>query len=662
MVRRRDPDVLILAPTASGKTEAALLPVLSHVLDHPAMGFRVMIVSPMRALIEDHYRRLFPWEREFGVPIHRLHGDVEASARGRVFRQPAGLLLITPESLESLLIRRYQRLGWLFAGLDFVVLDEVHLMLGTERGAQVRSQLDRLELALNRRVTRIGLSATAGDLDAARHYLRDASVAAVEEKGEAEAMVSVASFASREELAQDVLTRHRNETHLTFTTSKSESELLGDAIRQIDPGAPVLVHHAGLSPSLRREAERRLVSDSAAICVCTSTLEVGIDLPMVNSVTQIGAPASVASLRQRMGRSGRRGGPRRLTVRLVEDIGKHLLDRLDSELVQTLAVLELMAEGWVEPPPPTGRSYSTLVQQILSHLYGNGLTTVDDLDALFLQPGLWHQLTREDLEAILTELARHELLVQSVEGEIALCPAGVERVLSPGFLAAFSASATYQVFSGNEHLGQVMPSRDLLLGDPLILGGHRWQVVQILDEASVIRVRPGKAGGHARFATSNTYTHGVIAQRMRRIYESRRGAPTECERVRRRLAEARRTFRDLGLGRNSVLPDGGCSQLVTWAGSEVNDALVELLRTIDVVAIPVPLGVWSYETPESLRSALGRLDPTAAVRPATTFNKGKFDDLLPRELVIRQAGRASFDFDGAIELARRVVAESDKSG
>ncbi len=167
-----DRDVVIAAATASGKTEAAFLPICSALLDTPQPGVKALYVSPLKALINDQYLRLDLLCEHLDLPVHRWHGDVAASRKAKVLSNPDGLLLITPESLEALLIRHGHRIGHLFAGLRYVVIDEMHAFLGVERGAQLQSLLHRVELAIRRRVPRVGLSATLADMTAAAEYLR----------------------------------------------------------------------------------------------------------------------------------------------------------------------------------------------------------------------------------------------------------------------------------------------------------------------------------------------------------------------------------------------------------------------------------------------------------------------------------------------------------
>ncbi len=167
-------DLVIAATTAGGKTEAAFPPLISQVLDDSAQaaGFDLLYIGPLKALITDQAGRLEEVCREVELPVTPWHGDVSASVKSRAVKAPKGILLITPESLEALFIRRGLEIPRLFGATRAIIIDEMHTVLDTERGVQLRSLLTRMELAVGRPIRRVGLSATLGDMQMARAYLR----------------------------------------------------------------------------------------------------------------------------------------------------------------------------------------------------------------------------------------------------------------------------------------------------------------------------------------------------------------------------------------------------------------------------------------------------------------------------------------------------------
>ncbi|MBO0748725.1 MAG: DEAD/DEAH box helicase, partial [Acidimicrobiaceae bacterium] len=340
-----DADVVISAATASGKTEAAFLPILSALTNSPSTrtGVEVLALSPLKALINDQHERLADLCSPLGIPVTAWHGDVNGSAKHRLLERPEGILLITPESLEALLVLRGPQAPSLFGALRYVVVDELHSFICGERGAQVQSQLHRVEQAVHRQVPRIGLSATLGDQEAAGEFLRPGGGlrrVAIDADDHLELRLQLRGYLDRapdhgshppapaaplevvEETATDtdwaiasdlarVLTGTDN---LIFANSRREVEILADRLGQLagdrGQGDAFLAHHGSLSKTLREEVESRLKDRSRPVsAVCTATLEMGIDIGSVASIAQVGPPPSVATLRQRLGRSGRRGDP-----------------------------------------------------------------------------------------------------------------------------------------------------------------------------------------------------------------------------------------------------------------------------------------------------------------------------------------------------------------
>ncbi|MFD0592162.1 DEAD/DEAH box helicase [Catellatospora coxensis] len=397
-----DTDVIVAAATAGGKTEAAWLPICSALLAEDdrhgqrTRGVRALYLSPLKALINDQHQRLEDLCAGLGVPVHPWHGDVAAAHKSRALTDPDGVLLITPESVEALFVNRGSQVAKLFGNLRYIVVDEMHSFLGTERGAQLQSLLHRIELAIRRRVPRVGLSATLGDFTAAAEFLRPGAGARVEIVQSAEAGTQISlqvkgyTFTAPDPalgrssrrgdqnaaaIAAHLFGTLRGANNLVFANSRRDVETYTDLLNRLcaDAGVPqeFVPHHGGLSKELREQVESRLKANSAPVtAVCTSTLEMGVDIGAVASVAQIGAPAGVAALRQRLGRSGRRDGSDavlRVYVSEPEPTGHATpADRLRTELFHTCAVIEMLLGGRYELPDPGSPHLSTLVQQILS--------------------------------------------------------------------------------------------------------------------------------------------------------------------------------------------------------------------------------------------------------------------------------------------------------
>lgn len=327
-----DQDVIVAASTASGKTEAAFLPALTHLLQQPEEGL-IVYISPLKALINDQFGRLERLCENLDVPVWPWHGDITATSKRRFLQKPHGVLLITPESLEATLCNRGTSIAALFKRTAFFIIDELHAFIGTERGKQLQSLLHRIETTLGHNVPRIGLSATLGDMNLAAEFLRSDRAAAMVDSPSTggQLLILVKGFEEppakdgqrrkndpEAELAPAAIAEHlfkvlRGSNNLVFPNSRREVErythLLNKLCEQTKVPNEFWPHHGNLSKEIRYETEVALKQrERPASAVCTSTLELGIDIGAVKSVVQIGTPPSVASLRQRLGRSGRREG------------------------------------------------------------------------------------------------------------------------------------------------------------------------------------------------------------------------------------------------------------------------------------------------------------------------------------------------------------------
>src|SRR6266487_158491 len=354
-----DHDMIIVAATASGKTEAAWLPICSALVRRRATGeagpgVQALFLSPLKALINDQYDRMTRLCERLDIPVHRWHGDVAVSRKSLVMRAPDGVLLITPESMEAMFVNHGDRVGRVLGDLRYVVIDELHSFIGTERGAQLQSLLHRVELCVRRGVPRIALSATLGDFTAAAEFLRPGKGSSVQvvssddDAGEIRLQLRGYRIGAPSRTAASRTGSPRTgrpadsptersgtdrgdnvETHdiapiadhlfrtlaehdnLIFANSRAAVETYADMLNRRSRATKIrtefLAHHGSLAKEIREYVEERLKDRSTPVtAICTSTLEMGIDVGSVDSIAQIGAPPTVSSLRQRLGRSGRR--------------------------------------------------------------------------------------------------------------------------------------------------------------------------------------------------------------------------------------------------------------------------------------------------------------------------------------------------------------------
>ena len=444
------PDVLITASTAGGKTEAAFLPILSALVESRERGERpngveVLAISPLKALINDQTSRLEEMCADLDVPVHAWHGDVTASRKKRVWRDRAGILFITPESVEGLLCLRGENVKDLLGALRYVVVDELHAFPGSARGAQLASLLHRVDLLARRRVPRIGLSATMGDLAIGAEFLRPGRGDRVEiiegaEQKRPKSTVVRGHIASRETgglsaVANRVYRTLRGRTNLVFANTRREVEQYADRLRQECERVRVpnefFAHHGSLAKAEREDVEDRLKSAEPATAICTSTLEMGINIGQVEEVAQIRCPPSVAALRQRWGRSGRRPGERSVLrtyvseEALTADTAPH--EAIRADLVQASAMMQLVLEhGWCEPPETGGLHLSTLVQQVLSLTAQHGGVYPHQAESVLCSQGPF-AVDSDTFEQLVSAMHDADLLDELLRRSLASSPPGRAR-------------------------------------------------------------------------------------------------------------------------------------------------------------------------------------------------------------------------------------------
>jgi ATP-dependent Lhr-like helicase len=699
---KENSDLVIAAATAGGKTEAAFLPILTALAEHPGGSVQTLYVSPLKALINDQFQRLELLCAELEIPVHRWHGDVAASRKRQVLNAPGGILIITPESLEALFITQGTRVRPLFDRLAFVVVDELHAFLGSERGRQLQSLLHRVELAVRRRVPRIALSATLGDMDLACEFLRPGSGTQVKrivsrESGQ-EVRIQVRGYrilpprltsqqAEEKEatgenvemedqlpgdavqISQHIFDRLRGGHHLIFANARAAVEMHADLLRRAceRQGIPneFWPHHGNLSRDLREEAEAA-IKDRArpASAVCTTTLELGIDVGAIESVAQIGPPPSVSSLRQRLGRSGRLGDAAAVLRGYIQEpevepkSAPH--ETLRADLVQTIAAVQLLLAGWYEPPVGGALHLSTLVQQVLSLIAQHGGARADQVWKALCQEGPFRAVDPRIFAAFLRSLGQRELIVQEAGGEVLLGPVGERLVNHYSFYSAFQTTEEYRLTSGGKVLGSLPISQALIPGLQLVFGGRRWVVLAIDEEHKTIDLAPARGGRLPSFTgQSSAPVHDRVRQEMLTIYRSGDLPAFLDATARDLLTEGRENFRRYGLGEKSLVEWGSDTLLFCWRGDRILDTLVVWGQSQELKVNREGLALIFEGMPATaLREILAELaaagPPDALELAATVRNRSteKFHPFLTDDLLAADYAAGRLDPAGAWEAVR----------
>ncbi len=679
-----DRDVIVAAATAAGKTEAAMLPALTHLLrDDPVEGL-VLYLSPLKALINDQFGRVDALCTDLEIPVWPWHGDISASVKARFIKKPRGVLLMTPESLEALLCNRGHSVADIFRRTTHIVIDELHAFIGSERGKQLQSLMHRLDLATKRRIPRIGLSATLGDMAMACNFLRPGAGAGVtlvnppSETGEVKVIIKgylelavmdqikAAEPVTPAKIAQHLFETLRGSNNLVFPNSRREVErythLLQTMCQQIKMPVEFWPHHGSLSKELRSDTEAALKrKDTPATAICTNTLELGIDIGAVKSVAQIGPPGSVAGLRQRLGRSGRRKGePAILRGYAIEDeIAPHSdMDvLLRTGIVQLAAMISLALDGWFEPPIANASHFSTLVQQLLSFIaQKSGCTAAAAYQALCAPGAPFQGVSTGDFANLLRHLADKDLISQDATGLLLHGGLGERFASHFSFYAAFSADEEYRLVAGGKPLGSLPVSQALVKGQRILFAGKTWRVEEVAEKERTIYVARAKGGAPPLFAGDSGRVHTKIRQRMREIYQGRRDIPFLDAQARELLQQGQRAYSELQLDKVRIVDSGAYARVFTWLGDAGNEVLVLRLMAMGYQAslatagLEIEKGGLGIDTLESvLREAAQEPMPSLheLLGKAENIQREKWDWALPQYLLFASYASLRLDLQEA---------------
>jgi len=551
-------------------------------------------------------------------------------------------------------------------------------------------------------VCRIGLSATLGDMNGAKEFLRPnhgAEVELVEAKeGGQELLVLLKGVVeltvqrdgeSAEEETPDLVAKTgivtdlfkvlRGSNNLVFPNSRSSVEFFADRLRRRceDERVPneFWPHHGNLSKEIREQTEAALKQkEIPATAICTSTLELGIDIGAVKSVAQIGPPPSVASLRQRLGRSGRRKGESAILRGYV--IERQLTaqsspsDQLRAGLIQSAAMIRLLTRGWYEPIATDGLHASTMVQQTLSLLAQYGGLSAGRLWELLCSAGAFSAVSKELFTSLLRALGAKEIVFQDPTGLILLAPKGEQICGHYTFYAAFSSQEEFRIVTGGRTLGSMPVSRPLVPGSFVIFGGRRWQVLSVSQEDLVIEVQPGAGGALPSFeGGSGAMIHDRVREEMRALLESAEAVPFLDKAGINLLAEARDNYRRLDLDHSWIRQAGSEVHVFLWKGDRIHDTLMLILQAKGLEATSHGIYVEIRQTEEAIvidvLEEILRLPPPDSVEIAATVQnkmRQKWDALLPADLLDAGFASENLDLAGTLAALRAAAVPSpDKS-
>ena len=708
-------NVLLAASTASGKTEAAFFPILSQLDENPSSSVGVLYIAPLKALINDQFGRLTELCEEAEIPVWRWHGDVAQSRKSKLLKHPSGILQITPESLEALLLHKHSHIPALFGDLRFIVIDEIHSLMRADRGGQCLCLIERLSRLASCNPRRIGLSATIGDLELAGRFLgsgsgRDTIIPRIED-AQQRWRLSISHFfvgEGAEEMAAGedetvaqgrclippppepatdaapagadlglgyIFEHTRGKKCLVFCNSREEAEGVTTTLRRYceannEPDR-FLIHHGNLSSAVRESAEDVMRDEELdQTTVTTATLELGIDIGRLERAFQIDAPFTVSAFLQRMGRTGRRGSPPEMWFVMREDRAEPrttLGATIPWKLLQGIALVQLYLEDrWVEPPRLDRLPYSLLYHQTMATLASGGEMTPAELAARVLTLGYFHRVSSEDFRILLHHLIDIDHIQLTEGGGLIVGIAGERVINSYRFYGVFQENEEYTVRNESQELGTIVLPPPV--GEKLAIAGATWLVEEVDHKRHLVYATQVKGQVPAYFGDCPGDINTVVLERMLRVLMEDADYPYLMDNARGRLAQARSTARNAHLDHIPLVRLGGDTWgLFPWLGSYAFLALERFLKI--KCADQLQLKGLDSSRPYFMEfrmkgdeqlfydvlaeQATTPFDPLDLVYPDEVPIWEKYDEYVPIELIRKGFAESVLDIDGMLKRVRQ---------
>ena len=571
-------DCIVLAPTAGGKTEAAVLPAWSRALTENWPRTSMLYICPLRALLNNQDSRLARMAEAVGLRVGKWHGDVSPGERKRLLAEPPDMLMITPESMEVLLIRPSGGAAQLLDNVRLAIVDEVHAFANDARGAHLVSLLERLQRRAGRHIQRVGISATVGNPKELALWLQGSggpsAPVVVDPGGTRKKPEFTFDFGADIAWAASIIrAKGTHQKQLAFVQSRTQAERLAGAL---GPDARAWVHHCAVGRSRWAEAELAFETERAGTLIATSSMELGIDVGDLDEVIQLDAPGTVASLAQRLGRTGRRPTTSPRMTFLAE---------APEDLVVALSLAELFQAGWIEAVLPSTRSWTVLVHQTFANLLeSNGMTRGTLLERLRGVPA-FSGFQQPEVVRLLDHMLSEGWL--DAENGLLLLGRRAEKVFGAKnffrLYAVFESPDSLTVRWGDDEIGTVQSWFALQLRGPrptVRLAGRAWRITHIDTARGVVHVEPGEHGDVPSWTgRPNAYSRHVCERILDLVTSGR--VPDGCTPTARSALEAvRRQLEHLSLGEKHRPLEELKDRTVwhTFAGGRINAVLARLLE------------------------------------------------------------------------------------
>lgn len=517
MMVKSDHNLILSAPTAGGKTEAAYFPAISLVQDWK--GVKILTISPMIALINDQMKRVERLCSSLDLPITAWHGEASLKGKNDLRKNPSGLMMITPESLEAMLDTRVEQVHHFFSNLEFVIIDELHVFLGENRGEQLRSLLFRLSRRVGGEIRFLGLSASLskGSFPYLKEYFpskRKTSILVDSSRHD----FTYQAFYHKEEdqLHSQLFEEISRENMLVFPNSRRQVEELVQAMkkraRRKKKSLQIFAHHSSIEKNVRLDVEEFAKNPYGRFSIfATSSLELGIDIASVDAIGQVDAPFSISSLGQRMGRSGRGEYYDPVERKMKNDKSKLYFHARDPwAYLQGMAAISAIKEGLVEDSQPILKPYDVLAHQILAFVLENSGRSIKELQPLFDD---FPMITDVEKQTLLVHLLKEDYL-EDLDGDLILGLKGEKLSSHYDFYSMFSSPLEYSLYFNKERIGSLPLEIGVRVGARIYLAARVWEILHIDHEKRKMEATIAKEGQAPQFSGQAVDTSSLLRHKM----------------------------------------------------------------------------------------------------------------------------------------------------
>ena len=668
-----DNNYILASHTASGKTEAAFLPILSKI-DFTEHGVQVLYISPLIALINDQFRRVEDLCKNLEIDVTKWHGEAKRSLKNRLLSNPNGIVLITPESIEAMFVNAPYNVNKLFCNLKYIVVDEIHAFLGVDRGIQLMSLISRIQSESNKRIVIIGLSATIGK----DNYLEVKKITGNSDytkvledpaKKETDADFKFFEIKTKEfslELIKDLYLETLDKKTLIFPNSRAKTEEIAVKLtkisKKLNGHSNYFSHHSSVDKEIREGIEHfAKTNEQFNFCIaCTSTLELGIDIGSVDKVIQIDSTHSVSSLVQRIGRSGRKEG---------EKSNVTIYTTNEWSFLQALACWRLYQNDFLEPLNISQKPYDLLLHQLLSLVkQKSGLKKSTIIGKIKSNPAF---VNVEDVDiSIILEHSIKEDYLEEIQSEVILGLEGEKIVNSREFYSVFRTEQDFKVINSGRKIGQIPFSPQIRINENILLAAKVWKIQDIDFEGNKIEVVTAKDGKPPIFSGTGGEVHPEVRKEMLRILKSNVQYSELDLGSKSILAQQRFDFKNFKIENfefdRPIVEKGNKIIWYTFTGTRINRSIKYILQQFNIEVIDnesnstLELGLNARDLKRLLKSSsLKNLDIDISLEEKlneneTFLNFSKWGLYLPMQFKIAILKERYFDFPRTFSMMEEV--------